>query len=202
MKKIIFALVLIFAGHNLFSQAENPHFSMITPQYSLDNMKHLKNPFGFSLEGAYFLNDWLGTGGRYSAAFMNYKFNGYEGTKSAMSHGITANVYVLKKVYKEFSIMPSIGIGYAFTSLPNVEKNATQNNLAVVDVIEGTSFSSILFNPLSIKGFWNFHQDMSAHVSIDYNISVSNKWPEKTFGEFLSFGIGYTYYLNFNKETK
>ena len=200
MKKIIFALVIIFAGHNLFSQAENPHFSMITPYYSLDNMKQLKNTFGFSIEGAYFLNDWFATGGRYSATFMKYKFNGYEGTKSAMSHGITANVYVLKKVYKEFSIMPSMGIGYAFTSLPDAEKQSDLSS--IIDVVGGTSFSSILFNPLSVKGFWKFYQDMSAHVSIDYNIAVSNKWPEKTFGEFLSFGIGYTYYLNFKKETK
>lgn len=200
MRKIVFALLVIIYSHNLFSQAEKPHFSMITSFYSLDNMKQLKNPFGISLEGAYFINDWFGTGGRYATTFMNYNVNGYEGSTSAMSHGITANVYVLKKVYKDFTIMPSMGIGYAYTSLPDAVKKS--DNLPFEDVIGGTSFSSILFNPLSVKGFWNFYQDMSAHVSFDYNIAVSNKWPEKSFGEFLSFGIGYTYYLNFNKETK
>jgi hypothetical protein len=200
MKKFSVVLIALCLSINLYPQAENPHFSMITSYYSLDNMKQLKSPFGFSLEGAYFINDWLGTGGRYSTTFMNYNVNGYEGKSAAMSHGITANVYVLKKIYKDFTIMPSLGIGYAYTSLPEAVKKS--ENLPFEDVIGGTAYSSLLFNPLSVKGFWNFYQDMSAHISIDYNIAVSNKWPEKSFGEFLSFGIGYTYYLNFNKETK
>jgi hypothetical protein len=202
MKKIVFFIVIGILSNKLFSQAENPHFLMITPNYSLDNIEPLKAPIGVGIEGAYFINEWFGTGGKMTTTIMDYSFNDYTSTSPAMSYGITANAYVMKKIYRDFYIMPSIGFGYAYTSLPKVEKKYIQNNIEVVDEIFGTTFSSILFNPISIKGFWNFHQDMSAHVSIDYSIAVSNKWPEKTFGEFLSFGIGYTYYLNFKKEEK
>lgn len=202
MKKILFSFAFLSIVLCGFPQGEKPHFASVNFYPVMDNFSSLKGGFGYSVDGAYFINSWFGAGGTFNHSLFKYKYDGYEGKTMASHFSFCANAYVKKSFGEKFTIMPNVGFGFSYANLPDVERTVKQGGLDVVQTVPGFSVSGVMFNTMSVKGFYNFYQDMSANVTVEYMMSVSNKWPEKSFGEFLMIGIGYTYYLNFNKTTK
>lgn len=196
MKRVVFFIALIFIYFSSFSQSENPHFLSINAYPTIDNIGNLKLGFGYMLDGAYFFNDWFGVGGKASHSMFKYSEDGIKANSFAQHIGLTANVFIYKEFAGgDFAIMPNIGVGASYTILPNLVTDEFDPTMQFYD--RTTNIVSPLFNAFGIKAFWNFHEDMAVNVSIDYNMAVSKKWPDKTFGEFLYFSVGYTYFLNF-----
>lgn len=199
MKKTFLSLLILSIAYTSFSQGEKPHFASVNFYPVMENFSSLKGGLGYSVDGAYFINSWFGVGGTFNHSLFNYKFDGYEGKTKASHLSFCANAYVKKSFGDKFTLMPNVGFGFSYASIPDAERTIKQGGIDVLQQIDGYSLTGVMFNTMSIKGFYNFYKDMSANVSIEYMLSVTNKWPEKSFGEFLMIGVGYTYYLNFAK---
>ncbi len=199
MKKILVSTIILLIVNTSFSQGKKPHFASVNFYPVMENFSSLKGGLGYSVDGAYFINSWFGVGGTFNHSLFDYKLDGFEGKTKASHLSFCVNAYVKKSFGDKFTFMPNVGVGVSYANIPDAERTIKQGGVDVIQQTAGYNFTGVMFNTMSIKGFYNFHKDMSANVSVEYMLSVTNKWPEKSFGEFLMIGVGYTYYMNFAK---
>ncbi len=205
MKKVL--CILLVLTQYTFSNAQDSksHFSAIHFSSVFESVKNLKTGFGTSVEGAYFLNDWFGAGGIFRYSIHPYTYTNFVSSGNAGQFGFTGNAFVIKKFFDDkISLIPSIGVGFATTSLPKgvlTKYELLETAPGVYSEVEtkvdvsAANVTSFVFNVFSVDLNYQFKPNMSAGVKFDYQIAVSNKWPNETLGDFLSFGIGYTYFF-------
>ncbi len=205
MKKVY--LFLIISIQCLFSMAQDakPHFAAIHFSPVFESVKYLKTGFGTTLEGAYFLNDWFATGGIFRYSMHPYSYTHFVASGDASQFGFTANAFILKRFFNDkISLIPSVGLGFSSTTLPAgvyTNKELVQTAPGIFSEVEtktdlsAINVTSFVFNVFSVDCNYHFKPNMSAGVKFEYQIDVSNKWPSETLGDFLSFGIGYTYFF-------
>jgi hypothetical protein len=213
MKKIIFTLFLVSQIALLQAQDAKPYHASIHFAPVFESIQKLKTGFGTTIEGSYFFNDWFGTGGKLSYSTHRYTYSNFSANSNAGQYGFSGNVYILKKYFDDkISFIPSIGFGFTSTIIPSgtlTSTNLVQTAPGVYTQVESKAFigsssiTSFMFNVFGIACNYNFRPDMSAGVNIEYQMSVANKWPDETLGDFFSIGIGYTYNFDIHfKSTK
>lgn len=205
MKKIIFTFLFVLQFVVLSAQDIKPHFAAVHFSPVFESIKKLKTGFGTSLEGAYFLNEWFGAGGKFSFSSHNYVYPNFKSSGSASQFGFSGNVFILKRMINDkISIIPSIGIGFMSTGLPSGTLTTTElketapgifSEVAVENKIGATNITSFMFNVFGFECNYHFKPNMSAGINLEYQISASTKWPDETLGDFFSIGIGYTYFF-------
>ena len=211
MKRIF--ITLLFITQLLPSQAQdskpteniNPHFAAIHFAPVFESIKQLETGYGISLEGAYFLNEWFGIGGILRYSMHPYSYTNFKSSGDAQQIGFSANVFIHKIFLNDkISITPSIGVGFSSTSFPTGTLTKTQRKETAPGVysdidtlisIDAINTAGFMYNILSFDVNYQFKQNMSVGLKLDYQISVSDKWPDETLGDFFSIGIGYTYFF-------
>lgn len=205
MKKAFITLITIYLFLSSKAQDVKPHFSAIHFSPAFESIKKLKTGFGTSIEGAYFFNEWFGAGGIFRYSMHPYSYSRFVSSGSANQFGFTANAYIFKKFFNDkISLLPSIGIGFNSAKLPEGTLTKTEltetapgifSEIDIEHKIPGINVSAFTFNVFSVDCNYHFKPNMSAGIKFDYQIAFSNKWPDETLGDFLSFGIGYTYFF-------
>lgn len=211
MKRILISL-LFLAQFPLMQAQETkpegdpkPHFAAIHFAPVFESIKQLKTGYGTSIEGAYFLNGWFGTGGIVRYSMHPYEYTNFKSSGNAGQLGFSANVFIRKLYFNDkISIMPSIGIGFTSTSFPNGTLTRTDrketapgvySNIDTTLAINALNVTGFMYNIISLDVNYQIKPNMSVGLKFDYQISVSNKWPDETMGDFFSIGVGYTYYF-------
>ncbi len=205
MKKAFIALFALSFIITLKAQDVKPHFAAIHFSPVFESIKKIKTGFGSSIEGAYFINEWFGAGGIARFSQHSYTYSRFDASGNASQFGLTGNVYMFKKFFNDkLTILPSMGIGFTSMKLPNGNLTKTEiqetapgvfSEVDVVQAIPAINVMAFTFNVFSVDCNYQFKPNMAAGIKLDYQIAVSNKWPDETLCDFLSFGIGYTYFF-------
>lgn len=205
MKRAIFTVLLINLIFPSKAQDVKPHFSAIHFSPVFESVKKIKTGYGSSIEGAYFINEWFGAGGIARYSMHPYTYSRFEASGNASQFGFTGNVYIFKKYFNDkLSILPSMGIGFTSMALPNGTLTKTElqetapgifSEVDVEHAMPAINVMAFTFNVFSVDCNYHFKPNMAAGIKFDYQIAVSNKWPDETLCDFLSFGIGYTYFF-------
>lgn len=205
IKSFILSLLLVSLFSLSKAQDSKPHFAAIHFAPVFESIKTLKTGYGASLEGAYFLNDWFGAGGIFRYSMHPYEYTDFKSSGNAGQIGFSANVFIHKLFFNEkISILPSMGIGFTSTTLPSgtfTQKELQETAPGIFTSVEtqiptnAISVTSFMFNVFSVDVNYQFKPNMSAGVKLDYQLSVSNTWPNETMGDFFSIGIGYSYFF-------
>jgi hypothetical protein len=203
--KSYFAIFLLFQIGIIKAQDVKPHFAAIHFAPVFESIKTLKTGYGTSLEGAYFLNNWFGAGGIFRYSMHPYEYTDFKSSGNAGQIGFSANVFVHKLFFNEkISLVPSMGIGFTSTTLPSgtfTQKELQETAPGIYTTVEtqiptnAINVTSFMFNVFSVDINYQFKPNMSAGVKLDYQLSVSNTWPNETMGDFFSIGIGYSYFF-------